>query len=212
MSDKPIVGVVAPDPTPKTERDHREDRRNRVLISHVGLPSEDDDGSAAEIARLRADNERLARERDEARVQRDDFDAAVSIERAIHAREEALLAAEVAKLQGDRCDVCDEHGLIYVDKWDHGQGCVEEVPEQCPACGGTRSGYASEVTRERDAARAERDALAERCERMRAVVEAASIERDLNRWMKKWGLPLTRTERAVDAYRSGNPTGGEGER
>lgn len=114
--------------------------RNRVLISHVSLPSEDDDGSAAEIARLRADNERLA---------------------------------------------------------------------------------------------AERDALAERCERMRAVVEAAERqneaydERDAKRAghrgdhgpadpkgydmaCDKYDFACADTCDAVDVYRSGTPTGGEG--
>ena len=52
------------------------------------------------------------------------------------------LREEVARLQGDRCDVCDEDGLIYVDD---ANPTGHERPESCPSCGGTRSGYASQL-------------------------------------------------------------------
>lgn len=59
------------------------------------------------------------------------------------------LREEVARLQGDRCDVCDEDGLIYTsDLCDVGEWEDGERPEACPACGGTRSGFASRMRAE----------------------------------------------------------------
>jgi hypothetical protein len=53
-----------------------------------------------------------------------------------------------AKAMGDRCTVCDEDGLIYVPV--HGGEDADEEPQACPMCDGTRSGYASAITKERD--------------------------------------------------------------
>ena len=91
--------------------------------------------------------------------------------RALAAEAERDTAREtIAKLQGDRCTVCDEDGLIYVPV--HGGEDADEEPRACPMCDGTRSGYASAITKERDAA-------------MR-VVEAARHLRDFV-GRKGWG-------------------------
>ena len=67
------------------------------------------------------------------------------------ARRTTAAEERVAELEGDNCEVCDEDGLIYVSRWDHENNCETEDAAACPLCNGTRSGYASMVTRERDA-------------------------------------------------------------
>jgi len=86
------------------------------------------------------------------------------------------LKDEVAKLEGDRCTVCDEDGLIYYEVME--DDAANEEAQACPSCGGTRSGYASEVTRERDEARAERDAarMDHQCERIRSEDRGVSYQ------------------------------------
>ena len=60
----------------------------------------------------------------------------------------------LAEARGDRCNVCDDDGLIYVSgNGEAPPGSHDEIPEACPECGGTKSGYASRVTKERDEAR-----------------------------------------------------------
>ncbi len=66
-----------------------------------------------------------------------------------------FLREQVITLQGDRCDVCDEDGLIYVDDEDMG---VEQA-QTCPACDGTRSGTTTRVIKERDDAKREAESL-----------------------------------------------------
>jgi len=144
--------------------------RSIPRIGILSLPSEDDDGSAAEIARLRADNERLARERDEAKAAAEKWGRSF----AGGHRERDAARAEL----------------------DMAAASIREMADECRAV------------------KDERDALAERCERMRAVVEAAERQRersDGSRYtFSEYEDAICETDRAVDAYRSGTPTGGEG--
>lgn len=75
-------------------------------------------------------------------------------------RAEAL-AEEIAQLRGDRCNVCDEDGLIYpVVGFDASTETEIDGPgEVCPECGGTRSGFASQMRAERDGAISAGDTL-----------------------------------------------------
>lgn len=66
MRDKPTMGVIAPDPTPKTERERIAEAVADLKPPHVTTPARLRDDSAAEIARLREEVARLQRERDEA--------------------------------------------------------------------------------------------------------------------------------------------------
>lgn len=98
--------------------------------------------------------ERLVLERDEAEM------------RDRKRREETeLLKEQVATLQGDRCDVCDEDGLIYADDGSSEFGA--EKAQTCPVCDGTRSGTTSRVIKERDEA-------AREAERLRALLSEAA--------------------------------------
>lgn len=141
-----------------------------------------------EIARLREEVARLQRDNDQMLfdTSRDAYAAELAQVRSDREREANEFREQIARLEGDRCEVCDEHGLIYVTAWDHANGCESEEAAMCPACGGTRSGYASEVTKERDAALAERDALAVRVEELKAAEAVVACE-------------------AIDAYQAGTP-------
>lgn len=78
------------------------------------------------------------------------------------------LAGEVAILQGDRCDVCDENGLIYAVTGFDGEREIEAA-EVCSLCEGTRSGAFTRVVKERDAAIA-------RAEKAEAALIATVVE------------------------------------
>lgn len=100
----------------------------------------------------------------------------------------AAAEQEIAKLRGDRCGVCDEDGLIYVVAGYDTSGPEPteiEEPEACPECGGTRSGFASRVRSERDAA------LAKVAELERLTVHRAIAVPDVrsgDTWVR-WTLP-----------------------
>ena len=110
-------------------------------------------------------------------------------------RERDEAREEIAKLQGDRCDVCDEDGLIYVQGTSSAGGDLtpDDEPQACPLCEGTRSGYASRITRERDTALA---SLAS----TRAELEAAA--RELERW--RHGAPIEGDYVCPNALRADN--------
>jgi len=90
--------------------------------------------------------------------------------------ENGKLAAEVERLRGDRCDVCDEDGLIYVVTGYESDGHEIEHAELCPQCEGTRSGVTSRVVKERDRLKAKLETL---------IAEVASCGRYVLRFQSR---------------------------
>jgi hypothetical protein len=78
----------------------------------------------------------------------------------------------------DRCEVCDEDGLIWLEEPVDGVAAPLNKPEACPCCGGTRSGFAGRMRAERDVAVAERDDLRLKLAAMHRRAQAAEAERD----------------------------------
>jgi hypothetical protein len=112
------------------------------------------------------------------------------------------MIAEIGTLRGDRCNVCDDDGLIWVSP--HGGPNADDEPEPCPECGGTKSGYASRVTEERDEARETSDnltrqnlALLRELERHR---HGATIEGDV---VCPDSLALTAAEKRIGELEAG---------
>ena len=90
----------------------------------------------------------------------------------LHAEIEKL-RAQLAESRGDRCNVCDDDGLIYVLIGEDAAGHPSQEAQTCPECGGTKSGYASAVTKERDESRAALTAAEKRIGELEAGLREA---------------------------------------
>lgn len=135
-------------------------------------------------------NRKLLRERAESATAYGDASTVArgAIDVAVHPALLLKLLDALDAAEGDRCDTCDENGLIYVTTGFDGEREIEEAAV-CPACEGTRSGVTGRV-------RAERDAALARAER--AEAEAARL-RDAQgpAWIDSAMLSRAREERST---------------